>query len=132
MTSKTQHGARDKQDTTGDQLRQIVMRLAPTEVPAFTQAMKQFIVAMKYEDRAVMRSHLNAAMEALQEAYKDVVGRMIGFPQRFKEVYGQLLDQLKGSPAENFDEMGNELQSFLSKRLEDLTDFRDGILRLLQ
>src|SRR5438094_4680853 len=125
MTSKTQHGTRDKQDKTSDELKQIVMRLDPTVVPAFTQAMKQFIVAMKYEDPSVMRSHLNAAMEALQEAYNDVVKRLIGWPQRFKQIYQRVLDELKGSPAENYDEMGNELQSFLDNRLGDLTDFHD-------
>jgi len=122
--------------STHDPLREEIERLVgrfDAGIPqAFTQAMQSFLTAMDYDDAALMRSHLNAALESLQQVVCEAVQKRIELPHQVREACRKIRDLLKGRVSENWDELGRMLDARFGEALKILTDLRDGPVRLLQ
>jgi hypothetical protein len=125
----TSHATRDK-------LREEIERLAglyDAGIPqAFAQAMQSFLTAMDYNDPTLMRSHLNAALEAMRQVVYEAVQKRLGLPQRVKETCRKIRDLMKGCPCEDWDELGQALESRFDETLKVLTDLRDGSVKSLR
>jgi hypothetical protein len=122
--------------STRDPLQEEIERLAgrfDASIPqAFTQAMQSFLTAMDYDDAALMRSHLNAALESLQRVVHEAVQKRLQLPDQVREACRKIRDLMKGLVCENCDELGRMLDSRFNEALRILTDLRDGPVRLLQ
>lgn len=119
-------------DPLGEEIERLAGRFDASLPQAFTQAMQSFLTAMDYDDAALMRSHLNAALESLQQVVHDAVQKQLGLPQQAGEACRNIRDLLKGRVSESWDELGRMLESRFSETLKILTDLRDGPVRLLQ
>jgi hypothetical protein len=122
--------------TTQDEMREEIERLASLQdasVPqAFTQAVQSFLTAMDYNDSTLMRSHLNTALEAMQQVLYEVVQKRLALPQRAKEACRKIRDLMMGRVGEDWDELGRALEQRFNETLKVLTDLRDGAVKLLQ
>jgi hypothetical protein len=119
-------------DPLGEEIERLAGRFDASLPQAFTQAMQSFLTAMDYEDAALMRSHLNAALESLQQVVHDAVQKRLGLPQQVREACRKIRALLNGRVSESWDELGRMLESRFSETLTILTDLRDGPVRLLQ
>jgi hypothetical protein len=99
---------------------------------AFTQAVKSFLTALDYDDPALMRSHLNDAREALRDVIREVIAQRLEWPRRAREGCQRVKEKIVGCPRESWDDLGKGLASRFDKRLQSLTDLRDGSVRALQ
>lgn len=116
----------------GAELRMLVGEMDTGISADFTQAMRSFLTAMDYEDDALMRSHLNAALHSLVEVTNGAVRRRLGWPQRIElscRRLSELAEQAE-QPGE-FDEQGREIVSRFDRMIASLTDLRDGTVKLL-
>jgi hypothetical protein len=120
------------QDPLCEEIERLAGRFDASIPQAFTQAMKSFLTAMDYDDAALMRSHLNAALESLQQVVYEAVQQRLELPHQAKEACSKIRGLLKGRVSENWDELGRMLDSHFSEALKILTDLRDGPVRLLQ
>src|SRR5882672_10242297 len=124
------------QSSHADRMREQVEWLAAgydASVPkAFAHAMKSFLTALDYKDVALMRSHLNTALEAFREVTHEAIQKRLGRPQRFKDLWKQMWDQLANCPTENGDELGQDITRALDADLDALIELRDGSVKMLQ
>ena len=122
------HGSRDRMRLELDKL----VGDSGSSVPAgFTQAMRSFLLAMEYDDAALMRSHLNAALESLVEVTNEAVRRRLGWPQRIENPCRRLQEAADQGTVGEFDDLGREIATRFDKMISDLTDLRDGSVKLL-
>jgi hypothetical protein len=121
---------------TRDKLREEIERLAglhDASIPqSFTQAMQSFLTAMDYNDSTLMRSHLNAALEAMQQVVFEAVQKRLGLSRGARETCRKIRDLMKGCAYEDWDELGRSLESRFDETLKVLTDLRDGPVKSLR
>jgi hypothetical protein len=98
----------------------------------FVQAMRSLLAAMEYRDSVLMRSHLTALLKFWQEFTEDAIRGSLGKPERIREAWKVTTEDLKESPAENYDEVGRFIDSSFKETLKDLTDLRDGPVKMLR
>ncbi len=100
--------------------------------PAFSQAIQSSLAALDYQDPALMRSHLNAALDAMRTFVADTIRERLETPRHVQETWRRIWDMLKQSPAESYDDVGRAFESHFNDLLGNLTALREGPVRLLQ
>lgn len=99
--------------------------------PAFTQAMRSVVIALGYEDRPLVRSHLETAITALAETVGDSVGKCVALSRSSRAHLGRAAGEVGGSPGEEFDEEGRVVAGELDRITRSLVTLRDGSVREL-
>src|SRR4051812_17929476 len=94
--------------------------------PAVSQAMRSLAAALEYEDRPLIRSHLETAFAALTEALGDAIRKRLDWSRSIRAHYRRLAAEVGGSPSEEFDEVGRTVTGELDNALRVLTDLRAG------
>jgi hypothetical protein len=119
-----------------DQVRVMLERFTgqadPSVPPSLVEATQGFLTAMEYQDVTLMRSHLETAMAAFQKSIDQAVQNRLGSTGRAKEICDKVMEDITNQPCENWDEIGRELESYLSGQIKHLVDLRDGAVKLLQ
>jgi hypothetical protein len=113
------------------ELEKLVGELDASVPTGFTQAKKSFLTAMDYDDVALMKSHLNTAMESLVEVTNEAVQRRLGWPQRIEDPCKRLQEFAEQADPGEFDDLGRDIESRFDKMIQILTDLREGSVQLL-
>jgi hypothetical protein len=119
-------------DASREELAGLIENFGPSFPPAFEQALKQFLVAVDYNDSALIRSHFNTAYESLRDAVHEEIGKRLGSPQATRAMLRNVMKMLIGEPSEEFDALGKEIVSGIEKLLNGLIELRDGMVKLVQ
>jgi hypothetical protein len=92
-------------------------------VPAFSQALTGLVDAFNYGDKAVVQSHMQAALAALKDFMEDKITVL----QRhsLSALWATIKENLKGEACEDYDGLGKWLETRLKDRIEILQSFRD-------
>lgn len=102
------------------------------DVPAgFTRAVRSFLTALEYDDPALVRSHLHAALEALVGVTDEAVRRRLGWPERIEAPCRALRELAEQAEPGQFDDLGRETAARFDRMIAALTDLRDGPVKLL-
>lgn len=125
-TNKT---GRDPFSRVRDQFREAVATLDAKVPPAVSQAMRSLLAALEYEDRPLIRSHLETAVAAMTEAVGEAIRKRLDWSRSIRAHYQRLAAEVGGSPSEEFDEVGRFVGGELDKIIGVLTDLRDGPVR---
>lgn len=112
-----------------DQFREAVNTLDAGLPPAVSQAARSLLAALEYEDRPLIRSHLETAFAALTEAISDAIERRLDWSRQLRARFRQLAAEVGGSPGDEFDEVGRYVTADLDNVMRALTDMRDGSVR---
>jgi len=112
-----------------DQFREVVATFDASMPPAVSQAMRSLMAALEYEDRPLIRSHLETALAAMTEAIGEALGKRLDWSRLIRSRCHRLATEVGGSPSEEFDEVGKLVTSELDKIIRVLTDMRDGPIR---
>ncbi len=122
--------------TTLDRLREelgrIIGQFDPGVPRAFAQAMKALLTAMEYQDPTLVRSSLEEVLESLRDVTREAIEKRLGWPELSRRACRKIREAMKGFPQENFDELGEGIESQFDRMLEILTDLRDGPVKMLQ
>lgn len=100
--------------------------------PPFSRAVDAFLAAADYEDRTLMRSHLNAALESLQVFAEDTIRKMLEQSQTVTDTWREIWSMLMDHPCENYDELGRELESLFTTELKVRVSTREWLVQMLQ
>ncbi len=123
-------------DATKDQLRELIEWPAgqydASLPPSFTHAMQSLYTAVDHDDVVLMRSRLNEALEALQQAVKEAIQKRLGGPHQARLLCRRVWDLIRGCPRENWDDLGSQLESRFDAWLKTLVELRDGPVQLLR
>jgi hypothetical protein len=118
-------------DASREELADLIENFGPSFPPAFEQALKQFLIAVDYNDPALLRSHFNTAYESLRDAVHEEIEKRIGSPQATRAMLRNLMKMLTGEP-EEIDGLGKEIVSGIEKLLNGLVELQDGMVKLLK
>jgi hypothetical protein len=129
MPDTAPHG---KQDGIREHFERLVGRLDRQFPPAIPEAMKAVLTAMEYNDPALIKSHLNTAFEALKDLISDAIETRLGRPLAIRDGWLKIRKELSGRPAEDYDELGEEIESVFDELLADMVNLLEGPVRMLQ
>ena len=79
-----------------------------------------------------MRLGLEEVLAALRDATSDSIQQRLGWPVAAREFCQGILEDLKGHPCEDFDEVAKGIKANLEQMLKVLVELRDGPVKLLQ
>ena len=98
----------------------------------FAVAVRSFLTATAEKDLTLMRSHLDAALEAFRSASREEVRKRLDWPRLAREVCQRVRELLTDLPFEDLDEIGKELEAGLGRMLNGLLALRDSAVKPLQ
>jgi hypothetical protein len=101
--------------------------------PAVSHAIRDFVAAISYEDKTLMKSSWNSLLEAFCDFVRDIIQKEIAASHATKtalqEGWRHFVD---GVACEDFDELTKEIGSFIDKRIASMTRVRDEAVRVLE
>jgi hypothetical protein len=125
----TRKTSRDPFSRPRDQFREAVAALDPSVPQGVSQALRSLAAALEYEDRPLIRSHLETAYAAMTEALGEAIEKRLDWSRSIRAHFRRLATEVGGSPSEEFDEVGRFVAGELDKIIRALTDLRDGPIR---
>jgi hypothetical protein len=114
-----------------EELERLARAFDASHLPAVTQAMRAVLTAMDYNDPALLQSSMNEAGLALADAIGEEILRQHKWVALARDVCRGTMRDLTCVPAENFDETGRSLESFLDNLLRHFAELRDQRVSLL-
>jgi hypothetical protein len=113
-----------------EQFRAAVERSESVLTPTVAQALQSVLTAFEYEDRPLIRSHLETAISALTEAVGEIVDKHLAHCQLVRTTIRRLAAEIGGSPSEEFDQVGKAVARVVDNLILVLTESRDVAVRM--
>ena len=109
----------------------IIQDLGSNAPAAWIQAMNSFLVAMDYEDRALMQSHKVAALESFRTFIEEDIHDELDWLDQARKALGDIRQLLRRYPREDLDGLGKPLEWGLGRRLKGMVNTRDESVKFL-
>jgi len=113
-----------------EQFRAAVERTDHLLPPTVAQAMQSVVAALEYEDRPLIRSHLETAIAALSEAVGDDVNKQLTGSQSVRVAVHRLTTEVGVRPSEEFDQVGKTVALAIGNFTRILTEASSLAVRL--
>jgi hypothetical protein len=111
-------------------MEELAMRVQPFG-PEVSQAIHDFSTAIKYLDKTLIDSSLNAVFESMARLAHHVINREIEasvtLTKALQETWGRCVD---GVPWEDFDELRKVIESYIDERIARMITARDNLAKL--
>lgn len=129
MPNKTHQAVADKRR---QQLESLIRELDCDGVTpqSLVQAFRSCLIAMSYDDPALIRSHVNTVLEEFLITVNEEVKEHLKRITRITK--GEVFELLQGYTCEDFDAIGKKMDASLTRLLESLAEFQSGPVGLLQ
>jgi hypothetical protein len=99
---------------------------------AFADIMRSVLIAAEYEDAALIRSSVNAALEQYKESVEDLIDRTIAVAEKAENVLNNVMRELTGCVVEDADDLGKRLETLFQTGQSKLTEIKNDRVLPLQ